>query len=252
MAQADDGRLDPSGLAKEFGHPLGLIELRLEHLEARGLILSGLGEGLAPILLDAGRQHLTRGGNVAPEVLSFLPRVIDDLDARGALLVAGTIMVDEFRAALVNGRAVEHARELVPDAFVTAVDERLAVDLFAAAVALMARLSAGDPAGSVAEEVVAIELLSQAEVWLELRRDEGDLDETQFRGSVSELTGLFELFQDDDVLGMFEMAEPADAALANHDPINEQMGVVDQRLEAWFDPFGWTAPTGYLHGPRRF
>jgi hypothetical protein len=92
--------------------------------------------------------------------------------------------------------------------------------------------------------------MSQAEVWLELRRNEGDLDEAQFRGSVNELTGLFELFQDDDVLGMFEMAEPADAALANHDPINEQMGVVDQRLEAWFEAFGWTAPTGYLHGPR--
>jgi hypothetical protein len=96
----------------------------------------------------------------------------------------------------------------VPDAFVPAVDERLAVDLFAASVALMARLSAGDPAGSVAEEVMAIELMSQAEVWLDLRREAGDLDDTQFRASVSELTGLFELFQDDDVLGMFEMTDP--------------------------------------------
>jgi hypothetical protein len=34
-----------------------------------------------------------------------------------------------------------------------------------------------------------------------------------------------------------------------HDPINEQLGVVDQRLEAWFDAYGWTAPTGYLQGP---
>lgn len=42
------------------------------------------------------------------------------------------------------------------------------------------------------------------------------------------------------------MAEPADAAMAGHDPINWQLGVVDQRLEAWFDPFGWAAPTGYL------
>jgi hypothetical protein len=22
--------------------------------------------------------------------------------------------------------------------------------------------------------------------------------------------------------------------------------VVDQRMEAWFEPFGWAAPTGYL------
>jgi hypothetical protein len=24
--------------------------------------------------------------------------------------------------------------------------------------------------------------------------------------------------------------------------------LVDQRLEAWFEPFAWTAPTGYLSG----
>jgi hypothetical protein len=46
MAQADDERLDPSVLAKELDRALGLIETRLEHLEARGLILSGLSEGL--------------------------------------------------------------------------------------------------------------------------------------------------------------------------------------------------------------
>lgn len=102
----------------------------------------------------------------------------------------------------MNGTAVEHARELVPDAFVPGVDARLAVDLFAASVALMARLSAGDPAGSVAEEVLAVKLMGEAEVWLESRRDAGELDDAQFRASVSELTGLFELFQDDDVLDM--------------------------------------------------
>jgi hypothetical protein len=39
----------------------------------------------------------------------------------------------------------------------------------------------------------------------------------------------FELFEDDDVLNMFDMTEPADAALAGHDPINHQLGVADQR-----------------------
>jgi hypothetical protein len=56
----------------------------------------------------------------------------------------------------------------------------------------------------------------------------------------------FELFEDDDVLNMFEMAEPADAALAGHDPINQQLGVADQRVQSWFHAFGGTAPTGYL------
>jgi hypothetical protein len=45
---------------------------------------------------------------------------------------------------------------------------------------------------------------------------------------------------------MFEMAEPADAALAGRDPISQQLGVADQRVQSWFRPFGGTAPTGYL------
>ena len=45
---------------------------------------------------------------------------------------------------------------------------------------------------------------------------------------------------------MFDMVEPADAALAGHDPLNQQLGVADQRVESWFDPFAWTSPTGYL------
>jgi hypothetical protein len=55
-----------------------------------------------------------------------------------------------------------------------------------------------------------------------------------------------ELFEDDDVLRMFDMREPGDAALAGHDPISRQAGVVDQRIESWFKPFGWTIPTGYI------
>ena len=42
------------------------------------------------------------------------------------------------------------------------------------------------------------------------------------------------------------MAEPADAALAGHDAISQQLGVADQRVESWFHAFGGTAPTGYL------
>jgi hypothetical protein len=34
--------------------------------------------------------------------------------------------------------------------------------------------------------------------------------------------------------------------MAGRDPVNVQLGVVDQRIEAWFQPCSWTSPTGYL------
>jgi hypothetical protein len=60
------------------------------------------------------------------------------------------------------------------------------------------------------------------------------------------LKGIFELFEDDDVLDLFEMSEPSDAAVAGRDPLKRELGVVDQRIEAWFEPFGWAMPTGYI------
>jgi hypothetical protein len=60
------------------------------------------------------------------------------------------------------------------------------------------------------------------------------------------LRSLFELFEDDDVLDLFDMEEPADAALAGQSWRNRQAGVADQRLQAWFRPFSWTIATGYL------
>jgi hypothetical protein len=246
MAHASDAVLDVAELAQEFDVAEATIRMDLGQLEALGLVLSGLDEGLPPILLTAGRQFLARRGGVEQEVLGFLPRVIDDLNARKALLVAGRILVDEFRAAFVDGDPVDHARALVPPAFSAAVNERLALDLFAASVALMARLSDGAPAGCVAEEMIAVGLIEEARVWLELRREEGRLDEHEERAADKELRGLFELFEDDDVLNMFEMVDPGDAALAGHDPLNQQLGVADQRVESWFDAFGGTSPTGYL------
>jgi hypothetical protein len=246
LAQASETVLDVAELARELDVPHEKIGMDLDQLNALGLVLNGADEGLPPMLLTAGRQFLARRGHVEHDILTFLPRVIDDLNAREALLVAGTILVDEFRATLVDGNPVEHARALVPPAFATAVDQRLAVDLFAATVALVARLSDGAPAGCVAEEIIAVALMDEARVWLELWRDEGRLDEDEERAASEELGGLFELFEDDDVLNMFDMVEPADAALAGHDPLNRQMGIADQRVESWFDAFSWTSSTGYL------
>ena len=251
MAQAAEAPLSLTGLAEELHVASSTIRIELEELSALGLILDGLEESMPPILRHAGRQFLAGGPAVRREVLQFLPQVIDDLNAREALLYAGTILVDEFRAALLDGDPVEHAREIVPRAFAAAVDMRVALDLYGAAVALMARLSHGAPAGCLAEEIVAVDLMDQARAWLGLRREEGILKGPEERAASDGLRGLFELFEDDDVLDMFDMHEPADAAMAGHDPVNEHLGVVVQRLEAWFDAFRWTAPTGYLQGPSR-
>lgn len=134
-----------------------------------------------------------------------------------------------------------------PSAFEPLIDDGVALDLFAAAVALMVRLSAGKPAGCVAEEIVAISLMGQAEAWLEMEHGEGKIDPDELAAARAHLQSLFGLFQDDDVLKLFQMKEPADVAVSQDDPINIQLGVVDQRVEAWFRPFGGVPLTGYLH-----
>ena len=250
MAAAREEPVDIAELNRELGHSPGSLEVIRDQVEQAGLILFAPAEDpdQAPILMRAGQQYLAMKGVIDGDTLFFLPAVIDDLHARHALIHAGTVLIDEFRYALVHGRATEHAAELVPSAFAEAVDERLAVDLFAAAVALIARLSCGDPAGCVAEEIMAVGLLGEAEAWLEMQGDMGEMDEADVKVAKGELKGIFELFQDDDVLGMFEMTEPADAAIAGHSWINQQTGVADQRLEAWFRPFGGVVHTGHLSG----
>jgi len=197
-------------------------------------------------LLEAGRQYLQSHGEVDAATLRFLAGHIDDLHARASLLRAGTALVDEFRAAVLHGRAVEHARALLPQALAVAVTERIALDFFAASVALMARLSAGARAGCVAEEIVAVALLDEAREWLAMRARAGQLDEGAARAAIDKLRGLFDLFEDDDVLRVFEMREPADAAVARESPTDRHLGAADQRIEAWFQPFGGVPPTGYL------
>ena len=193
---------------------VGILRQQVEHLEGWGLMLSGVDEGLPAILRTAGLEYSSLLGAVDASVPGFLPHVIDDLHARGALLQGGTILVDEFRCAVLDGTTVAYAQGLLPDAFAPAVSERIAIDLFAASVALMSRLSAEEPAGCVAEEILAVALMGEAEAWLHMEVDEGNLSPVVARTAADELRGLFELFQDDDVLDLFEMREPADAAVA--------------------------------------
>jgi hypothetical protein len=79
-----------------------------------------------------------------------------------------------------------------------------------------------------------------------MEHETGVLDRITMDAAAGELRGLFELFQDDDVLDMYEMREPADAATSRFSPRAQQLGIADQTVEHWFDPFGWAAPTGYL------
>ena len=47
-------------------------------------------------------------------MLHFLPRVIDDLHARQALIHGGAVLVREFRHQHLNGDPVAHAAETRP------------------------------------------------------------------------------------------------------------------------------------------
>lgn len=248
MAEAKGEELDRGALGRELGLAPAPLEEFLRHIDRLGLawIPPQTESDLGPRLTPAGSQYLSLKGEVAGDVLHFLPSVIEDLNARRALIESGGFILDEFRYAMLAGRGVEYAKDLVPDAFESAVDERLALNLFAAAVALMARLSCGDAAGCLAEEIIAVALLNEAEAWLEMQVDKGELVRDDARAAVRRLNGIFELFEDDDVLGLFRMEEPADAAVAGHSWINQQAGVVDQRVEAWFRPFGGVTATGYL------
>jgi hypothetical protein len=222
IAQAANERLPIDELARTHDASRASLLLKVEQLEQMGLMLGGLEEGGDPILLNAGRQYLDRHGDVPLEVLRFLPSVVDDLNAREALIHAGTILVDTFRDRLLNDAGIVHAAQLVPPAFAQAVDAPLALDLFAAAVALMAHLSDGRPAECVAEEILAVRLIEEAECYLDLRAEEQELS---VESAAAELRGIFELFEDDDVLDLFEMSEPSDAALAGRDPLKREMAL---------------------------
>lgn len=241
----EDGLVDIRDAARRHGMPPELVDDAATLAEEWGLV-GWADADEEPVLRRCGEQYLALRGHVDHAVLWFLPRVIDDLHARRALLRAGTVVVDTFREAISRGRAVEHARECVPVAFGPAVTEVVAINLFAAAVALMVRLSDGEPAGCVGEEVMALELMGQAERWLVMAREEGLIDDDAAEHALTELAELFELFGDADVLHMLEMREPSDAAVARRSARNQWLRVADQRIERWFVPFSDTAPTGYL------
>lgn len=166
MSQAREETLDVPQLARDLGRPEDVLFSQIEQLESWGLALANP-EVDPPILLDAGKQYLRERGAVEADALRFLPDILDDLNARRAVLRGGSLLIDEFSREVAAGRGTEYARELVPPAFVASVNDRLGVGLFAAAVALMSRLSASSPAGCVAEEIIAVRVIDEAGAWLE-------------------------------------------------------------------------------------
>jgi hypothetical protein len=170
-------------------------------------------------LTRAGRQFLGRGGSVDHALLAFLPQTIDDLHARGALMRGGAALVGHFRRALLDGRARQHAAELVPAAFRGAVDEPTALNLYAAAIALTARLEAEQPPACMAEQMLTPHLVSNARAKLD-----GDVTD-----------GL--LSPDD--------AAVASAELRSLSRLIPARGRPRGPVETWFRPFPGAAATAY-------
>jgi hypothetical protein len=197
------------------------FELRAACAYAQSAGLVRLAARRAPWRLTcAGGQYLERAGAVDPALLAFLPQTVDDLNARAALRAGGVRMIDDFRQALLDGHARRHAATLVPDPVPGALTERQALDLFAAAVALMARLEAEQPPACVAEELLAARLVANAGAQLDEDVGGGRLSSSDAAAARAEFASL------DDFM-------PADANL--HGPV-----------EDWFEPFRDTSAAGYL------
>lgn len=237
-----------------WSHPLrwspgsGLVNKQAPKISGWRLALPADADEPA-LLLHAGKQFLSRRGEFPWYDLAFLPDHIDDLYARSALRRAGFILLDDFRSAFLSGHEafVDHARMVVPRAFEPAVDLQLAAGLHAATAALMARLSVGEPPACIAEEILVVHLIEVAELLLVDVDDSLTDDERREVEAVEALKGVFDLCGDRDVMFMFDMEDPADAAVAGHSPVYRIAGVADQRVEAWFAPFGYSIPTGHLN-----
>jgi hypothetical protein len=173
---------------------------------------------------------------------------VDDPLAQGALKRAAIQILEELDEAfheVQHGTPVgdtNFVQEYLPAGFVPAYDERF-LDCFRTCLVVVGYKLAQDPAirpGCLAEEL-ALEVI---------RRLAADLLEESQTGepSIRALRGIFEICEDDDVLDLYEMEEPADAAVHGHDPISRQMGKADMRVEAWFNPM-WSGTDGATPHP---
>jgi hypothetical protein len=226
---------DVAALAEGCRRTVPAVEQALADIDRWGLgaVVGPAREGR---LSYAGEQFLSLEGRVSLETLDFFAGgPVDDLHAREAIRRGSTRLLHELCDACVAGTLVDHVRALVPPTFVAAVDLALASRFHAAASALVVRLARAEPAGCVAEEIIAVRLIQHARDLLADWQDA--LGEQSVAHAANELAGIFELFQADDVFPMFDRAE-------------ESPGPWDRRLDAWFKPFSGTIAAGHLEDPR--
>ena len=172
---------------------------------------------------------------------------IDDPLAQGAFRHASVTVLEEFR-----GAADEIARRdpdlddfgplgFLPAGLRPALTPLLVNKLAVAATVVGWKLSQPGPPhrpACLAEEFV-LELIRREAVFA-LELIEAD------RASVAATRGVYEVCEDADVIDLFAMQEPADAALALENPVNQFMGKADMRIAHWFDPF-FGDPPAVLH-----
>lgn len=157
--------------------------------------------------------------------------------AQGALKRAAVELIEVIDEALeevaegVEAGATGFAELYLPAGFAQAYDEQF-LDRFRVCLVVVGYKLAQEPAitpGCIAEEL-ALEVIKTAA---------GELLDANGApaASIDALRGVYEICEDDDVLQLCHMDEPADAALAGHSRLNRMMGTGDLRIERWFDPF---------------
>ncbi|MBJ7457548.1 MAG: hypothetical protein JHD02_00020 [Thermoleophilaceae bacterium] len=210
-------------------------------------VLDELGRSVVVVeLSDAGSQFLTEPSRFPDSVLGFMGQTVFDLHARSALVRAGREFAQEYQEQLGSGRGAEYVKGLLPEGFAVVADEQMAAALFGSLTALLARLSSNEPAACIAEEIVAVTLLERASDALASDKQAGVISEQESWNALEELGGIWMLFGDDDVLELFGMREPADAAIELRRSLEERESRIDKRVEAWFDVMQGAVPTGLL------
>jgi hypothetical protein len=172
---------------------------------------------------------------------------VDDPLAQGALRESAIAILDEVDGAfheVLHGASVGETyfvEDYLPGAFSRAYDEEFLLR-FRVCLVLMGYKLAQDPAirpGCVAE-MLALEVIR--------RRAHGRLEEVGADGEhIEALRALYEVGGDDGILDLYDMEEPADAAVHGHDPTRAP-GKVDMRVEAWFAPL-WGGADGTAPHP---
>jgi hypothetical protein len=216
------------------------------------IAISAIGEHDEPDAEHGLESSACEDGNAAvivePDEYYARGWCVDNPLAQGALKRAAMQILDELDEALhevQHGTPVgdtDFVQDYLPPGFIPAYDERF-LEGFRICLVVVGYKLAQDPAirpGCLAEEL-ALEVI---------RRLAADLLEESDTGepSIHALRGVFEICEDDDVLDLYDMEEPADAAVHGHDRISRQMGKADMRVEAWFEPM-WSGTDGATPHP---